>query len=239
MPFTAADPRALLELWERSLPLNAAAREALLAAEAGFVSSTLGAQRRHLLQALQRHVGSMVAMRCRCPACDATVAFDICLADLIDALPEADAVGEHRLDDGAWQLRFRLPAPDDLLALGDERDDERFAASLLRRCLIDARRDGQVIEQLPPELSARLSAQMETLDPAASLAFDVACTDCAHVWSAPFDPAQALLTFLQDEAESLLLDVDALARRYGWSEEQILALPPLRRQAYLQFARGD
>jgi hypothetical protein len=39
---------------------------------------------------------------------------------------------------------------------------------------------------------------------------------------------------LQLAAERLLLDVDALARAYGWSEAQVLALPPLRRAAYLQ-----
>jgi len=33
-------------------------------------------------------------------------------------------------------------------------------------------------------------------------------------------------------------DIDDLAQRYGWSEDQILALTPTRRQAYLQLARA-
>ena len=31
-----------------------------------------------------------------------------------------------------------------------------------------------------------------------------------------------------------ILDIDALARAYGWTEQQVLSLPPLRRAAYLQ-----
>ena len=39
---------------------------------------------------------------------------------------------------------------------------------------------------------------------------------------------------LQSRAERLLLDVDALARAYGWTEPEILALSSTRRAAYLQ-----
>ena len=35
-------------------------------------------------------------------------------------------------------------------------------------------------------------------------------------------------------AGRMLLDIHALARAYGWSESDILALPPRRRQAYLE-----
>jgi hypothetical protein len=35
-----------------------------------------------------------------------------------------------------------------------------------------------------------------------------------------------------------LLDVDALARAYGWSEPQVLALSATRRAAYLQLIGG-
>jgi hypothetical protein len=239
MPIATSDPRALLDLWATALPLNAPAREALLAAEPGFVARTLGAQRRRLVQALHAHVGEVAALRCRCPACAAQVSFDVSLSALLDALPAADAASEHRLEEGAWQLRFRLPAPADLLALNDEPEEQPFAAALLRRCLIDARHDGCPAEELPAALCELISVHMEALDPAASLAFDVTCTDCAHAWSAPFDPARALMAFVHDEAEALLLDIDTLAQRYGWSEDQILALPPLRRQAYLQLARRD
>lgn len=235
----AADPRALLDLWERSLPLNDAAREALLAAAPGVAHETLGAQRRRLLLELQRQVGDVASLRSRCPACGEQIAFDVGLQSLLDALPAADAACEHRLEHDGWQLRFRLPAPGDLLALGDEHDEQAFAIELLQRCVLDMHEHGQPAAELPPLLRDRLSARMEALDPAASVAFAVTCTACAHPWSAPFDPARALMAFVHDEAEALLLDIDTLAQRYGWSEDEVLALPPLRRRAYLQLARQD
>ena len=37
-------------------------------------------------------------------------------------------------------------------------------------------------------------------------------------------------------AERVLLDIDMLARSYGWTEREVLRLSPLRRAAYLQMA---
>ncbi len=196
MPIAVADPRALLELWERALPLNDAAREALFASvpsDAPPTFGTLGTQRRRLLQRLQQQVGEVIALRCRCPACGEQITFDIVLPTLLEALPASDPPGEHRLEHGAWQVRFRLPGPDDLLSLGDEADEHRFAAALMQRCLIEVRHDGRPAAELPAPLCERVSARMEALDPAASLAFAVTCTGCAHRWSAPFDAARALL----------------------------------------------
>ena len=39
---------------------------------------------------------------------------------------------------------------------------------------------------------------------------------------------------MRTAAERLFLDIDALARAYGWTEREILNLPPARRAAYLQ-----
>ena len=76
------------------------------------------------------------------------------------------------------------------------------------------------------------------LDPAAALSFAVDCPACACQWDAAFDPARSLWSFVQSRAEQTLLDVDALARRYGWNEAEVLALSPTRRRAYLQLAES-
>ncbi|MGH8445497.1 MAG: hypothetical protein ACREVL_09520, partial [Solimonas sp.] len=55
-------------------------------------------------------------------------------------------------------------------------------------------------------------------------------------WPALIDIAEALWQELRSRAEKILLEVDALASAYGWSEEQVLALSPVRRAAYLQLA---
>ena len=48
------------------------------------------------------------------------------------------------------------------------------------------------------------------------------------------DIAPALWAEVQAAAERSLLEVDALAREYGWSEAEVMALPHARRAAYLQ-----
>lgn len=243
MTHAANDPRALLALWEQALPLAPAAREILLAGTPE--ATTLGQQRRGLLAALQRQAGDRVTLRCHCPACGDPAELDIHLTDLLQALPlvDADAIEPeaHVLDDGPWQLRFRLPAPADLQALANEADVERFVQALLRRCVLEARHAGEprAATDLPPALCSRLSARMEALDSAATLALSVGCPACGNAWSALFDPGQAAWTLLQSQAEQWLLDIDTLARRYGWAEDQILSLSPGRRQAYLQLARAQ
>ena len=66
------------------------------------------------------------------------------------------------------------------------------------------------------------------------VSFALECPDCGHRWPAPVDVAEALWMEVQRAAERLLAEIDALARAYGWSEEEIVSLSPVRRAAYLQ-----
>lgn len=235
----AFDDHALLALWEQALPLGGAAREALLAAACGGAAGPLGVQRRQLLAALRPWLGERAALHGRCPACGEAIGFELALSPLLQALQGDAAAGEQRLELDGWRLHFRLPALQDLAALDDGGEDvEAFVRGLLRRCVLAAEAGGRACaaDALPAPVADALSRRMEALDPAATLAFDLACPACAHAWSAPFDAAQALWACLQAAAERTLLEVDALAARYGWSEPQVLALSPARRRAYLQLA---
>ena len=55
-----------------------------------------------------------------------------------------------------------------------------------------------------------------------------------HEWQPAFDIARFLWQELQAWALRMLRDVDTLAHAYHWSEQDILALGPRRRQAYLE-----
>jgi hypothetical protein len=98
-----------------------------------------------------------------------------------------------------------------------------------------SRADGVGVE-LPQGVRDAISARMEALDPNALLSFAVTCPDCAHAWRAPLNVGEAFWTELQTSVERTLLEVDALARAYGWTEPQVLALTATRRAAYLQLA---
>ena len=59
------------------------------------------------------------------------------------------------------------------------------------------------------------------------------CESCAHAWAAPFDIAAVLWDEVDARARALLAAVHTLARAYGWSERDVLALGEQRRAAYL------
>ena len=246
-----ADGAALLALWDAALPLAPAAREALLAGDEqcvfdgddGEAPSSVGALRHRLLRRLAQRLGPTLALKSRCPACSDDASFEVSLPRLIDATTAAPG-REHTLEHESWRMRFRLPAPDDMQALAHgaeaSQDEDTFVRRMLERCVIDATDAGtpRALAELPAGVLERLSQQMDRLDPAANIAFEVACPACGATWSAPFDPGSALWSLVQRDAEDLLLEIDALARMYGWSEAEILAVPPTRRRAYLQLVRG-
>lgn len=231
---TPLDDPALLDLWEHALPLAWPAREALFAARAGGSDApTAGAQRLQVL-ALHRCVsGDALPLRCNCPGCGQDLGFEVDLGALVAALPPPPGPQQHTLAVNGRTWRFRLPAPADVAA-ADTPDVEDFVARLLALCVEDD--DGGM--PLPPQLLPALAERMEALDPAAALSFAVDCPACARHWDAAFDPARSLWAFVQSRAEQTLLDVDALARRYGWNEAEVLALSPTRRRAYLQLAEN-
>jgi hypothetical protein len=137
-----------------------------------------------------------------------------------------------------YQVTFRLPSPADLQGAAEGADDPRaFAGALLERCVTECRgEDGSECApaQLPSAVADEVVRRMEALDPGASIGFELACPDCGHGWTAVMDCADVLWSELRARAERLLLDVDALARAYGWSETRILRLSEARRWAYLQ-----
>jgi hypothetical protein len=153
---TPLDDRALLDLWERALPLRWPAREALFAAQAdGPAVSTVGAQRLRVLALHRRISGDALPLRCNCPGCGEDLGFEVDLGALAAALPPPPAPQDHALDVGGRTLRFRLPAPADIAA-ADTPDVDDFVARLLARCLHD---DGAA-GPLPPPLLGALAERM-------------------------------------------------------------------------------
>jgi hypothetical protein len=74
---------------------------------------------------------------------------------------------------------------------------------------------------------------MARQDPAADIRIRLECPQCSRVLSVVFDIVAVLWTELGVYAKRLLRQVDVLARRYGWTESEILSLSPARRAFYL------
>ena len=236
------DDAALLGLWERSVGEGAATRdEALLQALAPDAAAprTLGERNALLLALHAQCFGSHMTLLSHCPACGEGSEFEIDSAALAAELPLAAEVGPaHRLDCQGHVVDFRLPGAADIAAASGALDAEAFGQALLRRGVLASTHEGRAVaaQQLPLPVLEALSRQMEMLDPAASVSFALDCPACAAHWDAPLDVGQTLWHKLQAAAERVLLDVDALARCYGWTESEVLRLSPTRRAAYLQLA---
>jgi hypothetical protein len=129
-------------------------------------------------------------------------------------------------DSGATdRLRFRLPTAADLVAVaGDPAADRELA----RRCLRPP--------DAPPRLRRRAEAAMEAMAPSFSDDLRGICPECGGTVTLPFDARWFCLRELRDRAAFVYPDVDLLARRYHWSEAEILAMPQVRRAAYAELA---
>ena len=78
---------------------------------------------------------------------------------------------------------------------------------------------------------------MAQADPLAEVLADVACPACGTAFVADLDLGSFVWTEVRARAQSLLRQVDALARAYGWTEPEVLALDERRRGAYLELVR--
>ena len=169
---------------------------------------------------------------CSNPDCGQELELDLRVADLLidpAAMPTAEdyAVAESG-------LAFRLPTG------ADEEKAARRAASdfaaaidgLVADCLVDPPADPT------HDAVVAVAAGMAEADPQAELIIDVTCPECGELHRVVFDPGEYLFAELERRVETLEREIHGLAVGYGWSEDQILALPKARRQRYLSLIQS-
>jgi hypothetical protein len=233
---------ALLEAWEtarsRVYPLRGTAL--LAAAEPGhderaLASLPLGEVARRLLVLHAQWFGGALVSVCVCPDCGESVEARCDPVALRAAAPEPPPVVPLTLDAHGYAVRYRLPAPLDLAYAA--RAGTAYAARrlLLERCVLEAVHHGVrcAAANLPEQVVAALAAAMEAADPLAEISLEIGCPACGATWTAVLEPERFLLAAVEETARDVLRDVHQLARAYGWSEAESLALSRARRRAYL------
>ncbi|MGP1680172.1 MAG: hypothetical protein ACTS6J_23815 [Burkholderiales bacterium] len=234
-----ADAAALLALWESALGQPALARDdALLRVSFDATARTLGERNARLIELHARLFGREVALLSHCPSCGTVAQFGADCDALAAAMPVAAEVQSQRLEVQGHLIEFRLPDSADVAAAAGEKAGDEFAQHMLERCVLSCTfgSESVSVRQIPVAVLDALSQRMETLDPCASVSFALACPECATRWDARLDVGQMVWQKVQAAAERLLLEVDALARSYGWTESEVLGLSSQRRAAYLQMA---
>lgn len=241
-PLAGLDGDALLRAWERAGAVDPALRGAAVLSVAlpdlpvAAERLPVGCRDTLLLALRVGTFGAPLTAVADCPACGEAAEVAADGAALLAALPAPDPAGQppDPVEVDGWRVRFRLADTLDLAAAARCADAGKAAALLVQRCLgAVTRNDVLTAEEPPPDVLAAVSARMEQADPAADLRLRTTCPACGACWSAGLDIAEFLWAELAAAAVGLLLEVDALAARYGWAEREILTMSPLRRRTYL------
>jgi hypothetical protein len=237
-------PAQLLQVWERgSGPSMAACGLLLLGSSCdeypaeALAALPLGRRDALLLQLRERLFGSEVCAVANCPQCAAPVEATFRCDDLLLNSPDSRAATlEHVSPNDGVHVQFRLPDSNDLLVLEHCETADEARRLLLERCVLSASGASAArdVRSLPPPLQGEIAQAMALADPQADLQLAFRCPDCGHDWQPVFDIARFLWQELHAWALRMLRDVDVLARAYHWPEDDILALSPRRRQAYLE-----
>jgi len=231
---------AMLQAWERGqgqgligrgLTLLALACPERLADE--LYAFSIGARDRELLGLRAAVFGRPMRGLVECPECGERLETDFD-ATVLAAAPPAVCLPLRITADG-YTVQVRLPDSRDLIAC-DAAAPADPAAFLMRRCIVAAEHEGEPVapEQVPDRLAEPIGAEIVAADPQSEMQFAIACAACGHRWSAPFEIVAFLWAELDAWAERLVQEIHLLARSYGWSEHDIIALGPLRRDRYLR-----
>jgi len=224
----------LLSVWDEGVRRHPIDRGLLLFALAApdtpavqLADLPLSRRNAALMELYESSFGARLAGWVDCVACGERMEF---VTDT-SSFPRPAASGPDLIEvDG---LRFRRPTSRHLAQLVQGTDLEAAARQLLLACADSSELLPQDEEALTAMLDEVESA-IEEADPWVDITVGVRCPACAHEEAATLDIADLLWEEISSRAQSLLDDVHVLARAYGWSEPEVLALSDARRAAYLE-----
>ena len=230
----ASPAETIVQIWERGR------REHPIDRALTILSLLSGRPRGELAaMSVERRDGQLLTWRNRlfgreflgyasCPRCGCAV--DAALT--VDSNDEPD--DRFTVHVGGRPVAARLPTTLDLVAVAGCDNVDESSRALVARCIED-RTLGDPSTVTDGTLGA-VAAELDRRAGLSAAAVALACPDCAHEWQLELDIAEFLWREIDIRAIRLLRDVDLLARRYGWTEHEILALSPTRRGFYLELA---
>lgn len=203
----------------------------------------VGDRERLLLAICTMVAGSQIDLVADCPSCAAELEISLPLREMLDsenAGSEADRTILISESEGDWRVEMRLPngADQERCAATALTDPSRAARDLVVGCvlrLIDPEGKPVAVTDLPTAFESILSAEFEQADEMADLSATMTCPDCGAAFDAAVDGLGTLRAAL-GQSHGILGDVYRMARRYHWSEREILTLPRTRRKRYLALA---
>lgn len=233
----------LLDLWERGTSLGPVERALTLATAAGAETGELrgqpyGRTNAHVLALRVAMSGAELAATASCPDCSTRVEFTVDAARLRDLSTPGDGgsvADGGRVARGEYVVDWRAATPEDLLGAAGAVEP---GAALRRRCLLVTSATGDPVDSavVPADVLVRAEAAMAQADPLAEVLVGLTCPGCGSTFESDLDPASFVWAEVEARARRVLLEVDTLARAYGWNEGDVLRLSESRRSTYLRLA---
>jgi hypothetical protein len=230
----------LLGVWESGLAQGPVERALTLLGAAcpetprdSLARLSIGRRDASLLTLREWTFGSRVDSLVECAQCGQRLELSF---DVADVRVAGEAPLELPAVVGEYELRLRPPNSMDMAAIAGRGEVQEKRQLLFERCLIEAHRGGQpaLPEGLPPEALDAVAERLAEADPQADIQLDIACSTCGKRWRSTFDIVTFFWIEIEAWASRILREVHILASAYGWSERDILALTPARRQFYLE-----
>jgi hypothetical protein len=208
---------------DRGVTLLAAARPDLSLSE--IADLPLGVRDAMLAELRLASIERPPVATAKCPKCNVLVEFSLPAREVAAQLDhQVEPAFEVEVEGHTFEVR--LPTSRDLAAAAAARSSEEARRLLSDSCIRGA-------APVTPEIEAQIAREIERRDPMAVITMSVACAECGAAFEAVYDPGEAFFTELAARAKRLLFEVHALARVYGWTEPEVLALGQARREAYL------
>jgi hypothetical protein len=233
-----------LDLWERAQD-RTEVRRALVLAHAGGPPAEpeelerlpLGRRDARLLELYGALGGSALEATAACPSCSETVEFEADAGALLDRA--ARGAEPAPIEALGFTVAWRPADSLDLEAAAAGGDAESAERVLLERCVLSALGPGGPVAaaDLPRDVRAAVAGAMAEADPLAEVLVDVSCPACGAGFVADLSVAAFVWAELRSAAGRVVREVDELARAYGWTEPEVLALGERRRAAYLALVR--
>jgi len=206
-----------------------------------LLALTIGELDTYLLDIYEQCFGSKLKAYADCPKCREHLEFTIATNDIRTRRKVRGIRDEYSLEikERGVALRFRLPNCSDLISVKGCKEPEDARNFILKRCILEATCNGkkQSTEELTEETINRLSAYMTECEPEAEVLINLRCPACTHSWQLIFDISTFFWKELSAKAKRLLQEVHLIASAYRWSERDILAMSPARRQLYLEMVK--
>ncbi|TGA95163.1 hypothetical protein [Streptomyces sp. MZ04] len=228
----------VLDVWENGLAGPPAARSLLFASMAApsgrnVADLPLSALNSLLLELRRGAFGDALPCTADCPECGESLDVTVAAGELLPPGGGAAVAATATVNSYGRTVTYRALTGRDVRSVDPAMP--RARQTLLRRCVL---RVDPPADDLPDEVLEDVARRLADVDPGADAVVSLNCPQCEHSWDAALDLAEHLWTDVSGYARRLLHEVHALARAYGWTEADVLAISPTRRSFYLEASTG-